>query len=275
MSNDRIAAGVSRHEGIAIIAGTGFSQLPGVDARRREIVRTPYGEPSDALLFARVGEREVVFLPRHGAGGAIAPHRINYRANLWALKKIGIRRIIALAAVGAIDARLAPGDLVLPHQLIDYTWGRDHTFYDGAAARLVEGDDAIDGEIHGAIEALSGVRHIDFSQPYSEAARQQIIAAGQKSGLALSAAGVYAATQGPRLESAAEIDRLQRDGASIVGMTGMPEAALAKELNLEYATLALVVNPAAGRSAQEISMAMIEQHLVAGARKNMAIIENL
>ncbi len=245
----------------AIIGGSGFDGLPGFAVERREAMKTPYGEPSAPLVFGALSGRRLVFLPRHGAAHTIAPHRINYRANIWALKESGARRIIAFAAVGGISAGLAPGSLVIPDQLIDYTWGRAHTFFDGAG-------------FDGAVFDGSPLKHIEFAKPYSEGVRARIIAAAKKGGIDLVDGAVCAVTQGPRLEPAAVIDRLERDGAGIVGMTGMPDAALARELAIEYAAIAIVVNPAAGRGG-DISMEMIAGHLAAGREKAMRIIENL
>ncbi len=211
---------------LAIIGGSGLTPLANLNVSRREVVRTPYGEPSGALTFGSVAGCEVVFLARHGYGHTIPPHQVNYRANIWALHAQGVKNVIAVAAVGGIRSDLAPGALVVPDQIIDYTHGRAGTFFTG-------GD--------------SGVRHIDFTQPYCQTLRAACLAAGRQAGETLLDGGVYAATQGPRLETAAEIDRLERDGADMVGMTGMPEAALASEIGLCYATLAVVANRAAGR----------------------------
>ncbi|HEX9433964.1 MAG TPA: S-methyl-5'-thioinosine phosphorylase [Burkholderiales bacterium] len=211
---------------LAIIGGSGLSKLGNMEITRRKVSRTPYGEPSGALTFGRIGGCDVVFLARHGYGHTIAPHEVNYRANLWALKDAGAGEVVSVASVGAIAARLAPGALVLPHQVIDYTWGRPATYFEGKGAP---------------------VNHIDFTEPYSRTLRAKLTAAAKACGEAVTERGVYAATQGPRLETAAEIDRLERDGADLVGMTGMPEAALAREISLEYAAIAVVANYAAGR----------------------------
>ena len=213
---------------LAIIGGSGLTQLSNLEVTRREVVRTPYGEPSGALTFGRIAGCEAVFLARHGYGHTIPPHHVNYRANIWALHAQGVKNVMAVASVGAIRRDLAPGALVVPDQIIDYTHGRAGTFFTG-------------GE--------SGVRHIDFTLPYCQTLRAACFAAGRQAGETLLDGGVYAATQGPRLETAAEIDRLERDGATMVGMTGMPEAALAREIGLCYATLAFVANRAAGRGA--------------------------
>lgn len=244
----------------ALIGGSGFQRVPGLEITRAERIATPFGDPSDALQFGILAGREWVFLRRHGAGHRIPPHRVNYRANLWALRQAGVARIVACAAVGGIDRALPVGGLVVPEQLIDATWGRAHTFFDGAP---------------GELDALGDLQHIDFSRPYCEALRADLLAAARRAGVAVAPAGVYAVTQGPRLETAAEIDNLARGGATIVGMTGMPEAALARELGLAYATLAIVVNPAAGRAPARIDMAAIAAHLEAGAAKALAVLAQL
>jgi 5'-methylthioadenosine phosphorylase len=223
---------------LAIIGGSGLTRLSTLAIAHREVVRTPYGEPSSALVFGRIMDYDVVFLARHGHGHTIPPHRVNYRANLWALKERGVDAILAVASVGAISRGHSPGDLVLPHQLIDYSGGRESTFYDGGDRNVV---------------------HIDFTHPYSPELRQRCLASARRAGLALHDGGVYAAVSGPRLETAAEIDRMERDGATLVGMTGMPETVLAREAGLAYASIAVVVNHAAGRgdSAETIAMERI------------------
>jgi 5'-methylthioadenosine phosphorylase len=220
---------------IAIIGGSGLAKLANLEITNRQIVRTPYGEPSGPLTFGRIGAGEVVFLARHGYAHTLAPHEINYRANVWALQSKGVTRVISVCTVGGIAPELAAGTIAIPDQIIDYTWGRPSTFFEGAE---------------------QPVTHIDFTYPYSEEMRLMAIAAAKEVGIPVVQGGTYAAVQGPRLETKAEIDRLDRDGATMVGMTGMPEAALARELGLEYATLAVVVNPAAGRgaSARAISL---------------------
>lgn len=209
-----------------IIGGTGLAQLEGLGIEREERPATPWGEPSAPLLRGRFAGMPVVFLARHGQGHDIAPHAVNYRANVWALRQAGVGRVIAVNAVGGISADCAPGTLVIPDQLIDYTWGRAHSYCDADAMPL---------------------EHVDFTAPYASAVREWLLWAGAAAGVEPRDGGTYAATQGPRLETAAEIDRLERDGCDIVGMTGMPEAALARELQLDYACCAVVVNWAAGR----------------------------
>jgi 5'-methylthioadenosine phosphorylase len=240
---------------LAIIGGSGLSQLENLEVSERQRVQTPYGEPSGPLVFGTIRGARVVFLARHGEGHTVPPHQINYRANLWALNDRGAREVVSVASVGGIRQDLKPGDLVVPHQIIDYTSDRKNTFFE-------------DGE---------PVTHIDFTLPYAEALRRRLLAAGAACGEAVVDGAVYGATQGPRLETAAEVDRLERDGVDIIGMTGMPEAALARELNLGYATLAVVVNNAAGRgdSAQGIRVSSLEQVLRDTMRRVRGLIEAL
>ena len=211
---------------IGIIGGTGLTQLANLEITKRQIVRTPYGEPSGPLTFGRIGGNEAVFLARHGYGHTLAPHEVNYRANLWALQEKGVTRVVAVCSVGGIAAELSPGTIALPDQIIDYTWGRPQTYFEGAE---------------------QPVTHVDFTYPYSDELRGLAIASAKDAAIPVVDGGTYAAVQGPRLETKAEIDRLERDGATMVGMTGMPEAALARELGLQYVHLCVVVNPAAGR----------------------------
>jgi len=231
---------------VGIIGGSGLTQLKNLEILWRRVVRTPYGEASGPLTFGRLAGQEVIFLARHGYGHTIPPHRVNYRANIWALHHAGVRHVIAVGAVGGIAATMVPGALCAPDQLIDYTSGRPNTFYEG-------GD--------------SSVIHVDFSMPYCAQIRQRLLAAGERIAQPIVAGGTYAITQGPRLETAAEIRRIERDGGDIVGMTGMPEAVLAREIGLCYAPLALVVNPAAGKSAEPITMAAIDQVMHEGMER--------
>ncbi len=241
---------------LGIIGGSGLTQLANLSVTRREVVRTPYGDPSGALTFGEVQGREVIFLARHGYGHTIAPHEVNYRANIWAMKDAGVERIVSVASVGGIRADLGPGVIAVPHQILDYTWGRRSTYFEGPERP---------------------VTHIDFTHPYTESLRLALLAAARTVGEAVIADGVYATTQGPRLESAAEIDRLERDGATMVGMTGMPEAALARELELAYAALTVVVNHAAGRgdSREGIRMEDITAILQQALARARLIIEAL
>ncbi|MDR0529276.1 MAG: S-methyl-5'-thioinosine phosphorylase [Zoogloeaceae bacterium] len=238
---------------LAIIGGSGLTQLSNLEVSRREVVRTPYGEPSGILSFGQIGGKSAVFLARHGHGHTIPPHRVNYRANLWALRECGASRVVSVASVGCIRKGLSPGELVIPNQILDYTWGRAHTFFDGDGAP---------------------VTHTDFTEPYDAALRNILIKAAAAANIPLRDGAVYAATQGPRLETAAEIDRLERDGAEIVGMTGMPEASLARELGLPYASIALIVNHAAGRgdSARGIHFGQLETVLHSATDKVRTIL---
>jgi len=219
-------------------------------------VRTPYGEPSGAVVFGLICGQPAMFLPRHGYGHTIAPHMVNYRANLWALAHYKALGIISVASVGGIRSDLQPGDIVLPNQIIDYTWGRKSTFFEGNG---------------------TPVTHIDFTEPYDAELCRRIREAGEALGIPMKIGGVYAATQGPRLETAAEINRLERDGADLVGMTGMPEAALARELGVPYAAINVVANHAAGRgsSANGIHFESLDVVLQEAMGRVRAIIEKL
>ena len=236
---------------LGIIGGSGLSQLDALQIERQENVITPFGEPSAPLAFGRLGDAAVVFVPRHGPAHTIPPHRVNYRANLWAIKQAGVEHVIGMAAVGGITAAVEPGVLCVPDQVIDYTWGREHTLY--------EGD-------------LDSVTHIDFTQPYCSVMRRSLIQAGTRAGIDVLDGGTYGATQGPRLESSAEIARMERDGCDIVGMTGMPETAIARELGLCYASLALSVNWAAGKTDGPITMAEISSQLTQGMARAVQVL---
>ncbi|MFW5426497.1 MAG: S-methyl-5'-thioinosine phosphorylase [Methylophagaceae bacterium] len=228
---------------LAIIGGTGLTSLDGLTISEHKFVETPYGEPSSPLLLGEYEGKNVIFLPRHGPQHTIAPHKVNYRANIWALYALGVEEIIAVAAVGAIDQNLAPGTLAVPDQIIDYTYGREQSFYS---------------------DEFTADRHLDFTNPYTSDLRKVVLAAATRQEIVIADGGVYGATQGPRLETAAEIKRLAQDECSMVGMTGMPEAYLARELGMSYATCAVMANWAAGISGDEIQMADIEQVLDEG-----------
>jgi 5'-methylthioinosine phosphorylase len=232
---------------LALIGGTGLYRLPGLANVERRAVDTPYGSTSDSLVVGSLGHRRIAFLARHGESHTIPPHRVNYRANIWALHHIGARRVIGVNAVGGIRDDMGPRVLALPDQVIDYTHERLTSFCDVAGAE---------------------VRHIDFSEPYTAGLRTDLLQAARRAGVALVDGGCYGATQGPRLETRAEIARMRRDGCDLVGMTGMPEAALARELELEYACIALVANWAAGCGDEaEISLPEIFENLeIATAR---------
>ena len=239
---------------IGIIGGSGLYDLPGLRAVSQVQAMTAYGAPSAAITRGWLHDVELLFLPRHGPRHHLPPHLINYRANIAAFADLEVRAIIATAAVGGLEYAAAPGTIVIPHQIVDYTYGRAHTFFDGTQAQPT---------------------HVDFSEPYSARLRTALTAAARAAGVAVRTRGVYGATQGPRLESAAEIDRLERDGCTLVGMTGMPEAALAREVAIEYANISLVVNAAAGRAGGAIAMADIERELTRGMGQIRAIIAAL
>jgi len=239
---------------IAIIGGTGLTKLENLHITHKEMVNTPFGVPSGPLTFGKICDLDVVFLARHGYRHTIPPHKVNYRANLWALKEAGVQRVISVAAVGGITPTMGPEQIVLPDQIVDYTYSRSQTFFE---------DD------------LSFVTHIDFTHPYDAELRTQLLESAKELKLDAVDGAVYAATQGPRLETAAEINKLEGDGCDIVGMTGMPEAALARELELKYATCALVVNWAAGRGGQtEISLQEMEKCLESGMEKVRKLLES-
>jgi 5'-methylthioinosine phosphorylase len=216
MSEARIA--------LAIIGGSGLYALPEFVLQDTYTGDTPYGTPSGPIRIGQLHGARVAFLARHGEGHALPPHRVNYRANLWQLKQLAPTRVLAINTVGGITSRCPPRALVVPHQIIDYTHGRSATFWDGAGEML----------------------HAEFGEPYSSSLRRDLLAAAKRADVELVDGGCYGATQGPRFESRAEIARMQRDGCDLVGMTGMPEASLARELSLDYACLAPVANWAAG-----------------------------
>ncbi|HEY1078230.1 MAG TPA: S-methyl-5'-thioinosine phosphorylase [Fontimonas sp.] len=240
---------------IAIIGGTGLNQWADLQVTGSKTVQTPYGAPSAPLVYGKVAGVEAVFLARHGEGHKLPPHAINYRANIAALQAAGVGAIVAVAAVGGIAAWFAPGEVAIPDDVLDYTWGREHSYSDGR-----EG---------------SALQHVEFGKPYSAALREQLLAAAQSSGVRVAGAGVMAVTQGPRLETPAEVRRLQRDGADMVGMTGMPEAALAAELGLPYACLAVSVNWAAGIQGLDDIHAQIEQSIEQGMGKVRKLLAQL
>jgi len=246
----------NKQSALGIIGGSGLARFADLATARKLAVRTPYGRPSAALVFGTLGGRQVIFLARHGSGHTIAPDEINYRANLWALHASNVTNMVSVATVGGIRADLGPGTLAVPDQIIDYTHGRKSTF-----------------------SPLRGrsVMHIDFTHPYCQTMRERLLTAARAAGETVVAGGTYAATQGPRLETAAEINRLERDGADMVGMTGMPEAALARELGICYAAVSVVVNHAAGRaaSAQGIRLADIEPVLGGAMARVHRILDQL
>lgn len=245
---------------LGIIGGSSLDRLTALEGVRRVEMDTPFGAPSGPLLRGELTRHAVIFLARHGENHQWPPHKINYRANLWALQQQGVTEVVAVATVGGISEVFVPGVLAVPDQIIDYTWGRASTFYDGAAS-----------------DSPGEVRHIDFTQPFASALRERLLKVGEIRGESLQDGGTYAATQGPRLETAAEIKRLSRDGADMVGMTGMPEAALARELGLPYAMLAVVVNAAAGTGAsgRSIDLAAAEALAREAMKRVVGILEGI
>ena len=213
---------------IGLLVGSGMADFA---AMTSEAVSTRCGTPSAAVRETQLAGRRALVLPRHGDRHSIPPHRINYRANLLALQAAGAGAILCTNTVGCIPARPAPGELAIPSQVIDYTWGREHSFEDGSG---------------------TGVQHIDFTRPYDDGLRAALLEAAEAADIACRDGGVYGATQGPRLETAAEVDRLERDGVDYVGMTGMPEFSLAAELGLPVACVSMIVNRAAGRGSGPI-----------------------
>lgn len=237
---------------IGIIGGTGFASMKQLEILHREVVNTPYGEASAPLTHGRLGDLELLFLPRHGSGHNIPPHRINYRANIWAMKELGVEQVIGFATVGGITQ--PPLAMVIPDQLIDYSWGREQTFFDGENGQ---------------------VSHVDFTTPFCGELRKILTNAALDAGIDIVTEGVYGVTQGPRLETAAEINRLQADGCDIVGMTALPEAALAREKGLCYATCAIVVNWAAGKGDEAITQELIDAHLKIGTETIGRLLQQL
>jgi len=237
---------------IGLIIGSGFDEVR-AGARGEEAVGTPYGAPSSPVLRLAFGDVAVATIARHGIPQAIAPHAVNYRANVWALHAVGVRRLIAVNVVGAIAKGFAPGDVAIPDQIIDYTWGRESSF----------------GAENG------GVRHVDVTEPFDPRLCARLVDAAAVLGRPVRR-GVYGVTQGPRLETAAEVDRLERDGCAMVGMTAMPEAALARELDIAYAICAVAVNYAAGRSPAGLAIhAELERSLALGIGRATTVLERL
>jgi 5'-methylthioadenosine phosphorylase/5'-methylthioinosine phosphorylase len=225
---------------IGVIGGTALSKMKPLSNAAAYTIDTPYGKPSSELVQGEINKLKFVFLARHGEQHRIPPHLINYQANIWALREAGVSEIVAISTVGGITEKMSPGSLVIPDQIIDYTSGREHTFFD---------------------TSFSIDRHIDFTHPYDLQHRQSLMAGAAICNLKVIDGGTMGVTQGPRLETAAEIQRMKRDGCDMVGMTAMPEAALAKELGIPYVSLAVVVNWAAGVSDELISIDEINRVL--------------
>ena len=232
-----------------LIIGSGWDKLASGDSGTE--LDTEYGVPSAPIHKLNLGGNTVLSLARHGEGHTVPPHLINYRANILALRKLGVDAIVSLNTVGVVSDIRDSGQVAIPDQLLDYTWGREHTIYDGRR-----------GE----------VGHIDFTEPFSATLREALLAAAGKAGVDCYDGGVYAATQGPRLETAAEVDRLERDGADYVGMTAMPEAAIAREVGVDYACIAMIVNRAAGRGDVPIHDD-VEASTIAARNATMSLLE--
>ena len=234
---------------VGLIGGTGLTTLA-ESAAPLPAAPTPYGDSATPWMCEDFPD--AVFINRHGDGHVLLPHEINYRANLWRLRELDVQAVVAVLTVGGIAAELANGDFVLPRQIIDYTWGRAHTYSSGA-----------------------NLFHADFSAPFTPWLRSKLMEAARSAGAALHDGGVYGCTQGPRLETAAEIDRMERDGCTVVGMTAMPEAGLARELRLPYAGLCMVVNPAAGRGEEVIEVADMRKVVAARRPQLMRVLRRL
>jgi 5'-deoxy-5'-methylthioadenosine phosphorylase len=241
---------------LAIIGGSGLTTLANLSVSRKVVATTAWGDPSSPITIGQIAGKSVMFLARHGPGHTIPPQKINYRANICALKDAGATKILAVAAVGGIGSACGPGRLVVPDQIIDYTSNRAATYFEGQDKQVV---------------------HIDFTWPYSQTLRDRVIEGARLASVAVVDGGVYGATNGPRLETAAEINRMERDGCTLVGMTGMPEAALAREQDVPYASLAVVANWAAGRgdSSQAISLEIIRETLDEAMEQARRVIEKM
>lgn len=238
---------------LGVIGGTALESVA-LGGRQARNINTLWGEPSGPVHTGNLGDAQICFINRHGDDHSIPPHRVNYRANIAALRELGVDGILAFSAVGGISSRMITGALVVPDQIVDYTWGRHHSFSEGAGTLL---------------------RHVDFTEPYCPEMRQKLLRAAKAEELALVDGGIHGVTQGPRLETAAEIRRMERDGCDLVGMTGMPEASLARELEIPYACLALVVNPAAGKAEGEITMDDISQVMQSAVPSLLALLTRL
>ena len=239
---------------LGIIAGSGLQRLNHLEQVRREIIRTPFGEASCAVTFGQLAGVDVAFINRHGYGHTLAPHQINYRANIWTMKHIGVQALCAIGSSGALSTDISPSQIILPHDVLDYTIGRKNTFFEGPDSPIV---------------------YTDMSEPFDAELRTQLVQAAQAAGHAIVTEAVYACTNGPRLETPAEVRRMAGDGAQIVGMTLVPEVVLAKELALPYAAMTVCTNYAAGvgskaeihdleqwRAQRDQSLARVEQILV-------------
>lgn len=228
-----------------VIGGSGLYEIKGLTVKGKKNITTPYGKPSDDYLIGSMGDREIVFLPRHGKEHGIPPHMINYRANIWGFRKLGVNNIISISAVGGIRKGMNPGDIVVLDQVLDMTRNRKSTFYDGKG----------------------GVVHIDFTEPYCPDLRSMLLKAGRSARVALKKEGTYVAVDGPRLETASEIKSFAILGGDVVGMTGMPEASLAREVEICYAGISVVANFAAGISRRKLSVAEVMEAMHGATEK--------
>jgi len=236
---------------IAIIGGSSLNDLEQLSSSSPVSSETKYGQASSGIRSGQFAGKQVVFVARHGADYQTPPHLINYRANIQRLKELGVEKILAVNTVGGINSKMPAGCIVIPDQLIDYSWGRHSTYSE-----------------------QGNVIFIEFEKPFDSQLRTTLLDSAVQADLDCIDFGVYGCTQGPRLETAAEINRLERDGCDLVGMTAMPEAALARELGIAYASICLVVNPAAGRSEQPISMAQVEKIASVGMVKVVQLLEH-
>ncbi len=233
---------------VGIIGGSGLYEIPGFEVVEKVKLNTPYGAPSDEYVVGKIGDRGAVFLARHSREHSIPPHKVNYRANIWGFRTLGVKRIIAVNAVGGIRDDFCPGDIVIPNQIIDFTKNRQHTFYDGPE-----------------------VYHIDFSEPYCPEMRKAVLSIDNT----VHDGGTYACTEGPRLETPAEIAFLKLAGGDMVGMTGMPEASLAKELTLCYLCIAVITNYAAGISTTRLTTTEVIETMKASTERVKLLISEL
>ena len=238
---------------IAIISGGDFDKITGISLVDEIFQDTPWGETSSSIKILKIKNIEIFFLSRHGDPQRIPPHKINYRANIWALNKIDVKKIISINTVGGITQLMSPNEIIIPNQIIDYTHGRQSTYHE---------------------DNLTEVKHIDFTNPYTESLRKGLINSAKRVKLNIHTKGTYGVTQGPRLETAAEISKLENDGCNIVGMTGLPEASLAREIDIDYASCCLVVNWAAGKSVEPINTKIMKENLASGIKDIMLLLSD-
>jgi 5'-methylthioadenosine phosphorylase len=235
---------------IGLIGGSGLYEIKGLTLKKKKTIATPFGKPSGQYLIGEIGNAEIVFLPRHGKHHGIPPHRINYRANIWGLRKLGVERILSIGAVGGIKKGLKPGDIVVLDQIVDMTKTRKSSFYDGKG----------------------GVVHIDFTEPYCPELRGIILKAGKRTKTPVKNGGTYVAVEGPRLETASEIKSFSMLGGDVVGMTGMPEASLAREMEICYSGISVVANYAAGISKKKLTVAEVMEAMHASTGKIKSLL---